>query len=389
MTSTGIAALPRDLGVVERVRASLDSAPFDALVGLSVDAAQYLSGYWFPYARNRGLRQNIVIWPKGGDPVLLCGLDQIPGPARDSWIHDIRPYAERGRRPPGVIVELLAATLTDLGLERATVGLELLFTPVAFFRALERLVPQATFIAADGFVDDLRMVKTPKEIDVITTCAHAAEQGLMAAFREAKPGWTERRLAGEIRIQILQRGVDDVPTILCGAGDGAKGYLTATDDIIPDGALVRVDLNAIQGGYYADMGRMAVMGAPSPAQETCYAAQLELNGSVISAIRPGVPADSVFAHGVATAGAMGLELLDQPFIGLGHATGVNNSDFPKLNANDATLLESAMVLNVEPDTYGPEREIVHVEEMVLVGIEATTTITATENWSQLPRLGDR
>lgn len=387
MTPTGIASRSRDLGIEARVTAALDTSDFDALIGLSVDAAQYLSGYWCPYARNRGVRQNIVIWPKGGEPVLLCGLDQVPGFARYSWITDIRPYAERGRRPPGVIVELLAQTLADMGLDRATLGIELLFMPVAFFRELERLVPLATFVSADAFMDDLRMVKTRQEIDLITTCAHAAEQGLMAAFRAARTDWTEKRLAAEIRIQILRRGVDDVPTILCGAGDGARGYLTATDDAIPEGALVRVDLNAIQGGYYSDMGRMAVMGRPSPAQEACYAAQLELNRSVIEMIRPGIPAHAVFDRCVATAAEMGLELLDQPFIGLGHATGVNNSDFPKLNAQDPTPLARDMVLNVEPDIYGPEREIVHVEEMVLVSETGATTITSSQDWSQLVRLG--
>lgn len=387
MASVNIEPRVRDLGIVPRVRAALADSGYDAVIGISVESCQYLSGYWFPYARNRLLRQNIVVWPRDGEPVLLCGLDQLPGPTRYSWIRDIRPYAERGRRPPGVIADLLVATLRDLDLGDATIGIERLFTPVAFFDVLERELPGVAWADCDVFFDDLRMIKTEQETELITACAQALEQGLMAGLRLARRGWTEKQLANVIRQEILTRGVDDVTTILLGAGDGARGYLTPTDDVIPDGALVRIDLNAIQGGYYADMGRMAVMHGPSTVQEEAYARQLELNASVISAVRPGVSAASVFAHCQREAGMLGLELLDQPFIGLGHATGINNSDFPKLNEADMTPLAAGMVLNIEPDTFGPEREIIHVEDMLYLGAEGASVITSTEDWSTLPCLG--
>src|SRR5262249_51995227 len=70
----------RDLGLAERIPERLAETDYDAIIGISVESAQYLSGYWFPYARNRLNRQNIVIWPKEGEPVLLVGVDQLPGP---------------------------------------------------------------------------------------------------------------------------------------------------------------------------------------------------------------------------------------------------------------------------------------------------------------------
>jgi Xaa-Pro aminopeptidase len=48
-----------------------------------------------------------------------------------------------------------------------------------------------------------------------------------------------------------------------------------------------------------------------------------------------------------------------------------------------------MVLNIEPDTYGPEREIMHVEEMLLVRADGPELLTATEDWGELPRLAVR
>ena len=387
--SPSISPRIRDLGIPERVVPALAATDLDALVVLSVEGAQYLSGYWFPYARNRMVRQNVVVWPRDGEPVLLVGLDQMPGPRRYSWIRDVRAYAERGRRPPGVIVEALAAILRELGLDRARLGIERLFTPVAFFDRLATLLAQASWVDCDPFLDDLRAVKTDAEAALMQSCAHASEQGLAAGLAACRAGWTEKQLANAIRDEILERGVDDVTTILLGAGDGARGYLTPTDDVLPDGAIVRIDLNAIKGGYYADMGRMAVMGRPSPAQERAYADQLALNADVLGAIRPGVLASSVFAACQAAAVARGLELLDQPFIGLGHATGINNSDFPKLNEHDDTPLREGMVLNIEPDTYGPERELMHVEEMLVVRADGPELLTATEDWAELPRLGTR
>lgn len=380
----------RDLGVAARVTEAVDGGEFDAVIGLSVDVCQYLSGHWFPYARNRINRQNIAIWPKStiSEPALLVGIDQVPGPYRHSWIRDIRTYRERGRRPPTPIVESLAAVLTDMGLDDKVLGIERVFMPVAFYDELIACLPRADLVGADDFFDRLRAVKTPEELTLIREAARAMELGLYDGLQATRPGWTEKQAAEAIHRACLDHGAAAVPTLLLGAGDGAKGFLPPTDDVLDYGQLVRTDLNVILGGYYADMGRMAVVGEPSEEQCRAYANQQTLNQSVVDFIRPGVLASDVFHHSRKTASELGVELLDQAFIGLGHAIGTNNSDFPKLNELDHTPIEVGMVLNIEPDIYGPERELIHIEEMLYVDEDGTRRVTDYCDWSTLLVIGE-
>lgn len=377
----------RDLGIEDRIRDALSQAEFDAVVLLSVDVCQYASGYWFPYARNRLTRQNIVVWPKSEEPVLILGVDQVAGPYRYSWIRDYRTYAQRGRRPPGVIVETLASTLDDLGLRGKRIGIEFQYTPIIFFQELLKLSPGTEFIPCDDLFDELRMTKTPQEVALISDCAKAAEVGMHEALLQAKPGWTEKQLADQIRVNILDNGADDVTTILLGSGDGARGYYTPTTDSLQEGEIVRIDLNAISGGYYSDMGRMAVVGEPTQEQEDVYNKLWELNQRIIHFIRPGIKANETFQFCQDVAQDLGVTLLDQAYIGLGHSTGINNSEIPKLVGGDSTELREGMVLNIEPDIFGPEGEVMHVEEMLLVKEDGNSEVlTRNKDWSTLFRI---
>jgi Xaa-Pro aminopeptidase len=101
---------------------------------------------------------------------------------------------------------------------------------------------------------------------------------------------------------------------------------------------------------------------------------------------PGVKASEVFAQCERVAAELSVELLHQPLIGIGHAIGVNPKDFPMLKPSDETPLRAGMVLNVEADIFGPEREVIHVEDMILVTAAGAESMTATEDWSTLPRI---
>jgi Xaa-Pro aminopeptidase len=174
--------------------------------------------------------------------------------------------------------------------------------------------------------------------------------------------------------------------ILAGVGDGARMFSEPTDRRLEPGQLVRIDLNATLRGYYADLGRMAVVGEPTAEQLHAYGAHIELNSRILRAMRPGVTCAEVFTAEQEEGRRLGVELLEQPSIGFGHAIGTNANDAPKLMASDDTPLEEGMVFNIEPDIMGPEGERIHVEEMVLVTRDGGELLTGTTDWSELPRV---
>jgi Xaa-Pro aminopeptidase len=131
---------------------------------------------------------------------------------------------------------------------------------------------------------------------------------------------------------------------------------------------------------------MAFVGEPTPAQKATYQSQLELNRRIVSAMQPGASARAVYEASVAAAAELGLELLDQPSIGIGHSIGLNSQDFPALKPTEYTPLEPGMVFAIEPDTIGPDGELVHVEEMVVIHDDGPEVITASLDWRELPRI---
>lgn len=373
----------RDLGVRSKIAEALAESEFDAIVAYSTDNVQYLSSRWYPILRTRLTRPNLVVWPRGGEPILVVGTEQVAGYKRDSWVETVRTYEERGRSSLETVVLALADTLQEIGLYDKRIGIEELYVPVAFFSRLQAFLPEARFVPCDPLFNRLRMVKTLQETQLISRAARLADEATRESLETAEAGWTEKQLADEIITRMLRKGIDMVTTILLGAGEGARGFFTPTDHQLAPGEMVRIDLAALMGGYYADMGRTAFVGDPPPAYRRAYAAQLELNQAVIDMIRPGVQASQVLRFCEDTAGKLGVRLLSQPYIGLGHGTGINPSELPKLNYGDDTIILPGMVLNIEPDIFGPQDEVIHIEDMILVQDKENRILTDGADWSKL------
>jgi Xaa-Pro aminopeptidase len=352
----------------------------------SAEGSKYVSGAPLPFQLYYQKRPTAVLWPRNGEPVLFSGNDQLAGPRASSWITDLRGYVENGRATADCLAELLAEVLEERDLLSARIGYEDLLMPVAVHRAITQRLPDLQLVPADTFLDVLRATKTPAEVAILRDVARSAELGTRAAFEEARAGWTERELARCIAARIGDAGADTVPMLLAGVGEGARMFGEPTDRVLEPGQFVRIDLNATLRGYYADLGRMAVVGAPTPEQTAAYDAHVELNRRVLGAMRPGTTCAEVFAFEQEVGRDLGVELLDQPSIGFGHAIGTNANDAPKLMSSDATVLEAGMVFNIEPDVIGPEGERIHIEEMVLVTDDGGELLTGTTDWSELPRI---
>jgi Xaa-Pro aminopeptidase len=361
----------------------VEDAGWDALVALGVENVQYCSGAWVPYARGYLDRPNIVVWPKEGDPIYIAGAENISG-IRSSHISEFAGYEENGTLPPTAIVEKLADVLRERELDDAVIGLEMLRTPVPFYESLVHLMPRVRFEPADAVLRRLRMVKTPAEIDTMTRGAQRTDEGIWRAFQRARAGQSELEFAASIQASILAAGPSAIVSILLGSGEGARSLSRPTDHELTPGEIVRLDLNSVTDGYFCDIGRMAVVGEPSDIQLRAYRDHWELKQRIFDFIRPGRTCAEVHAHYREQAERLGVELFIYPYIGLGHGTGVNNDEYPKLNGSDRTVIEAGMILNVEPDTFGPTGEVMHVEDMVLVKDDGVEVITWSRDWSDLP-----
>jgi Xaa-Pro aminopeptidase len=220
----------------------------------------------------------------------------------------------------------------------------------------------------------------------MATAARLTDDGIWKAFGLAKPGESELEVGYKVMLEILKNGCQAVPSLLLGTGEGARALGAPTERRLKVGDIVRLDLNSLYRGYYCDMGRMAVVGKPSAEQTKAYSDLLGLKKRILEFMRPGRNCGEVHAFCVEQAKRMDLKLFVYPYIGIGHTTGVNNDEFPKLNVGfEKWALEPGMIFDVEPDTIGPEGEVFHSEDMVLVTNDGVEVITQSEghDWSEL------
>src|SRR5688500_11901632 len=90
---------PRDDAKLERVRALMADRDLDALVVRAPDNVLYLTNFW----SMKGY--DAVVFPRKGQPVLICLEASEEDAARTAWTRDVRLFAgydERDSRPPGL-----------------------------------------------------------------------------------------------------------------------------------------------------------------------------------------------------------------------------------------------------------------------------------------------
>jgi Xaa-Pro dipeptidase len=103
---------------------------------------------------------------------------------------------------------LACAVLCDCGLAGAHIGIEKgsLFLPPLVYEALLAGTPRATWLDGSRLVDELRLVKSPREIAYTRQAAAVTDAMLQAAIAAAAPGVNEREVAAETHRAMIRAG---------------------------------------------------------------------------------------------------------------------------------------------------------------------------------------
>lgn len=382
--------LPMPKGVdKDRLDRAMTDLGLDVAVALGPENFHYLSGVWLPMARGYLDRQNIAVWRRGKTPILITGVDwELP--IRKGAPHaEVRTYDEAGAPPPAVIVDTLVDVLKEHNLHKGKVGVEGLRTPIAFAERLRALAPDIQLVHCDELFRECRRIKSLEEVTAMRTLAFHTDVGIRRALSRGSVGMTERDLAALLAEEIMREGASAITSILLGSGERAAGLTAPSEKVIAEGEVIRIDLNSIWMGWYCDIGRMACAGEPSAAIRKDYKDHVDFKQTIFEQMVPGTLCSDVYELYEKEASKRGLRLFRYPYIGLGHSTGVNNDEFPKLNRGYDTPLETNMVMNVEPDTLGYDGTVYHVEDMVRITDGQPEVITWSRDWSSddIPIIG--
>jgi len=298
---------------------------------------------------------------------------------------DIQVYSPDALRIPralrGTFCGWIAGLLHELNIHTVSVAADF---PVRVADQLRRT--GLRLLVADGPLTSGRAIKTRTEVDRITTCQRAAVQAMRAAIRLIAGARVDQKNRLCVRGRLLtaehvRRAIYQVLVNHNCSGEGtivACGEQAATPHSIGRGPLrahqsIVIDIfpRHLEHGYWGDLTRTVVKGAPSPALQNMYAAVRAAQTAALSEIRSGVSGRRVHRTAAAVLARCGFKtgLLDgkaQGFIhSTGHGVGLEVHEAPSLGLRPGRL-RAGHVVTVEPGLYYFQHGGVRIEDTVLV-----------------------
>lgn len=217
-----------------------------------------------------------------------------------------------------------------------------------------------------GLVAALRLVKTPDEIEKLRQAAKVTDDAFAHILGFIAPGRSEVEVALELERFMREAGAEGVSfeTIVASGARSAMPHGTASSKLIETGDLVTLDFGAVVEGYHADMTRTLAVGALSSAHEAMYAAVLRAQEAALAALAPGKTGREL--------DAVARDSLTQDNLGqyfshsLGHGTGLEIHEGPRLAKTSEQILEPGMSVTVEPGAYIPGDAGVRIEDLAII-----------------------
>ncbi|XP_012272289.1 xaa-Pro dipeptidase [Orussus abietinus] len=279
-------------------------------------------------------------------------------------------------RDPAVLLTL-KGTNSDSGLTATE----------ANFEGIERFNVNSDILFPE--IAECRVVKSPKEIEVLRYVIKVSSDAHKAVMRTVRPGLVEFQAeAAFLHYVYSVGGCRHVSyTCVCGSGHNASvlhyGHAGAPNNkVIRDHDICLFDMGANYCGYAADITcSFPATGKFTEDQKFIYNAVLDARNAVIKAAKPGVTwpdmhilANKVLLQALKNGGLLKGEVEDMleadlaaifQYHGLGHFLGLDVHDVggylpghPKRsskpglkNLRTARVLQAGMVLTVEPGCY--------------------------------------
>jgi Xaa-Pro aminopeptidase len=274
-----------------------------------------------------------------------------------------------------LVLDVLAA-IRRLGLKR--IGYEPARMTCDAFESLKSRLPlRASLEPVNGWVEELRMVKSRDEIARIRRSVETNSEAFEQAVRRVKPGMKEAELAAELEYRMRRLGAEKAcfDTIVAGGARSALPHAQPTASRLQNGQLVVVDMGALQDGYCSDMTRMLFLGVPGAKVKRMYRAVLEAQLAAIAAVRAGALTRTVDRAARQVLKGYGL---DGAFVhSTGHGLGLEIHEPPRVGRKDKTRLQTGMAITIEPGVYLEGFGGIRIEDTVLVTDSGCEILTPT------------
>lgn len=289
--------------------------------------------------------------------------------------------------------------LGEVAPDAKRIGMELDVLPAALYFRYRELFPGVEIVDLSTEIKEIRMIKSPYELEIIKKAAGLSDRMFEAAPRFLKEGKREIEFAAEVEHFLRSNGHQGGMRIrqfnqecffghIMSGGDnttcpsffdsptGGQGLSPAYPQsagwkIINRNDPVLLDYLTIINGYNVDCTRVFCLGKPSATLEKAHRAALDIQNEIVKIGKPGVLCSELYEFALKMAEELGY---GEYFMGLGadkaafigHGVGLELDELPVLTSRHQYPLEEGMVFALEPKILLPGIGVAGVENTVLV-----------------------
>ena len=344
----------------------MKSYKLDGLLLTSPQNIRYFTGYDSQFWESP-TRPWFVVVPSSGKPI---GIVPEIGESefKKTWLDDIRSWPSP--RPDDEGISLVKSTLDDLQKIYGQIGAEFgkemaIRMPVRDLLKLKEII-KTNIVDGSDAIWDMRMIKTNNEIERIKFICSIASDAYNSLPAKLAIGDTERAAVNKLKIDILNRGADNVPFMPGISGPGGVSQIVCgpSDRILENGDILFIDTGSTFDGYFCDFDRNFAFGSVSSDVERVHEVLWQATEAGIKAAVPGATTLDVF-------NAMNKIIEDGGAIGnnvgrLGHGLGLQLTEPPSHRPEEKTIIKENMVLTIEPGMeYEKDKMLVHEENIVI------------------------
>jgi len=252
--------------------------------GARTSSFRYISNYsmWFD--------DEYIVFPLEGESFLIAfNSAHYDWAKRVCWI----PVKTRGISGARNYVNDIVAVVKERGYEEGTLGIVDPETmPAYVYSGLLQKLPRAKFVNARDLLAQVRLVKSPIEIEFLERAGECADKGFEAIKAVAKRGAKDREVWNAMESALTAHGAEPPSFSLYASGPFEEKGINApygpVDRVLKDGDQVVSEITPSYGGYWVQLCRPVSLGKPSDQVKRTFDVHVEMYHKTVEMFRPGI-----------------------------------------------------------------------------------------------------
>jgi Xaa-Pro dipeptidase len=240
--------------------------------------------------------------------------------------------------------------------------------------------PFSNPVSATLAVEEIRRVKTPREMELMRKAARLADRGYQQFAKTIAAGMKEYELVAEVEAFLKSNGAEDNFMLIASGGTEVTGMKPPTERRFQWGDSVTTELTPQVDGYWAQICRTLVLGEPSAQQRESFAIFSEAQKAAEDFLRPGVNISDLarVQNDVFRKYGYG-EYTGPKYTRVrGHGLGLHCDENPYVLEDVNYTVKEGMTLIAHPNTYLPLSGYMAFGDSLVVTANGCASLNQTE-----------